>query len=156
MLTSTNAYSAFEYLWGAEGVGFNYGHVYRVDGTLKQDKSSETGYSGENAKLSSVEETNRIPLIKGHGFDVHLLLFKLPPDTKSIDLSISHPPMTLPSGKVFKTISKSISTHNARGFPEISYAYLMDEDYEMVEGDWSLSFSREGTELFRITFTMYK
>jgi hypothetical protein len=151
---SASANSAFEYLWAAEDVGFNHGHVQRISGALVEDPKSETGYSWKNAKFSDIKETNLIPLKKGHGFDVHLLLFKLPSETETIDVAVTHPPMALPSGKVLTTRSTSIPTYNRRGFPETSFAYTLDEDYELVEGDWTLTFSHQGKDLFRVTFTV--
>jgi len=156
LLFSVSANSAFEYLWAAEGVGFNHGHVQRISGNLVEDQNSETGYTWKNAKFTDIKETNLIPLKKGHGFDVHLLLFKLSSETEAIEVAVTHPPMELPSGKVLTTRRASILTHNRRGFPETSFTYTMDEDYELVEGEWTLTFSHQGNDLFRIAFIVMR
>jgi len=70
--------------------------VQRISGNLVEDQNSETGYTWKNAKFTDIKETNLIPLKKGHGFDVHLLLFKLSSETEAIEVAVTHPPMELP------------------------------------------------------------
>ncbi|RLA46235.1 MAG: hypothetical protein DRR06_05540 [Gammaproteobacteria bacterium] len=154
---SANVYSAFDYLRAAEGVSYSHSHVQRTGGQLIEDPNSETGHSWVNTKLTNIEETNRIPLEKGHGFHVQLLLFTLPAETKAVEVSITHPRMVLPSGEILTNQTGSIPAQNAgMGFPEASFTYTLDEDYELVEGDWVITFTHQGDELFQITFTTYK
>ncbi len=146
-----------DYLRATEGVSHSHAHIQRIGGEIVDDPGSKTGSSWINSTLSNIEETNRIPLKKGHGFHVQLLMFKLPVETKSIQVSMTHPAMTLPDGQVLKVQSGSIPTQTGMGaFPEASFSYTLDEDYELVEGDWVLTFSHQGDELFRITFTTYR
>ncbi len=150
------AYAGFDYLSAGDGVSFSHAHIQRTGGELVDDPNSNTGSSWINTTMSNIEETNRIPLIKGHGFHVQLMLFKLPADTSSIQLSFTHPPMTLPSGEVLDEQAGAIPTQAAMGlFPEASFSYTLDEDYELVEGDWILTFSHLDEQLFEITFTTY-
>lgn len=145
-----------DYVEAAEGVSFTHAHIQRIGGELVDDPTSKTGKSWVNTKLSNVKETNRIPLVKGHGFNVQLLLFFLPAETQAIDVTMSHPPMALPSGEVLSTQSGRIPTEAEMLFPQVSFTYMLDEDYELVEGDWVLVFSHQGEELFNITFTTYR
>jgi uncharacterized protein DUF3859 len=156
MLFTVNVHSALEYLRAADGVSYSHSHVQRTGGQLVEDPNSDTGQSWVGTKLTNIEETNRIPLKRGHGFNVQLLLFKLPADTASIEAIITHPPMTLPSGEVLASRTGSIPTKTEMGFPEASFTYTLDEDYELVEGDWVITFSHQGEELFQITFTTFK
>lgn len=154
-LAATGAWAERDYIQAVEGVSFTHAHVQRVSGELVDDPNSKTGKSWVGTKLTNVEQTNRIPLEKGHGFNVQLLLFLLPAETQFIDLSMNHPPMVLPSGEVLTNQSGSIPTDAAMLFPQASFTYTLDEDYELVEGDWELVFSHRGEELFNITFTTY-
>lgn len=157
LLAGTHAYSALDYLKAAEGVSYSHAHVQRTGGELVDDPGTDTGSSWVNTTLTNIEETNRIPLIKGHGFHVQLMMFKLPAETQSIQVTMTHPPMTLPSGEVLKAQGGAIPTQPGMGlFPEASFSYTLDEDYELVEGDWVLIFSHQGEELFQITFTTYR
>ena len=156
LLCVANAHSELEYLRAAEGVSYSHSHIQRTGGQLIDDPNSDTGQSWVNTQLTNIEETNRIPLEKGHGFHVQLMLFKLPADTKSIDAIITHPPMTLPSGEILESRTGSVPTQTEMGFPEVSFTYTLDEDYELVEGDWVITFLHQGDELFQITFTTYK
>ncbi len=154
-LAATSVWAKRDYIHAVGGVSFTHAHVRRIDGDLVDDPNSKTGKSWVGIKLSNVEETNRIPLEKGHGFNVQLLLLLLPVDTQFIDLTLSHPSMTLPSGEVLSTQSGRIPTDAEMMFPQVSFTYTLDEDYELVEGDWVLVFSHQGEELFKITFTTY-
>ncbi|MBV1931040.1 MAG: hypothetical protein KUG71_04920, partial [Porticoccaceae bacterium] len=87
LLAAANAYSALDYLRAAEGVSYSHAHVQRTGGEMVDDPNSDTGSSWINTKLTNVEETNRIPLKKGHGFHVQLMMFKLSAETKSIQVT---------------------------------------------------------------------
>ena len=156
---AVNAYSeeASEetYFRAAEGVSFAYGHVKRSGGEMIADPNSATGFRWINTKLANVEETNRIPLKKGHGFHVQLLLFKLPAETASIKVSMTHPEMQLPSGQLLSNSTFMIPTRVSGVVPEASLSYTLDEDYELVAGDWVVTFSHAGKELYQITFVTY-
>jgi hypothetical protein len=157
LLAAANTHSALDYLRAAEGVSHSHAHVQRTGGEMVDDPNSDTGSSWINTTLTNVEETNRIPLKKNHGFHVQLMMFKLPAETKSIQVTMTHPPMTLPSGEVLQEQGGAIPAQLGMGlFPEASFTYTLDEDYELVEGDWVLTFSHQGEELFQITFTTYR
>ena len=156
LLVNARAYAELDYIKAAPGVSYTHAHVERTGGEMTEDPNSETGFSWTDTKLNNIEETNRIPLKKGHGFHVQLLLFTLPMDTPSVQVSWAHPPMTLPSGEVITQRTAAIPTESGMAFPGVSFTYTLDEDYELVEGDWVITFSHEGEELFQITFTTYK
>ena len=155
ILCAFKVYGGEDYLKAAEGVSFAYGHVQRTGGDMIADPNSETGFRWINTKLANMGETNRIPLKKGHGFHVKLLLFKLPSATKSIQVSMTHPQMNLPTGEVLKSSSFRIPTQLNGAFPEASLSYTLDEDYELVAGDWVVTFTHLGAELFNIKFVTY-
>lgn len=150
----STASAEFDYMDGVSGIGVAHWHVKRTAGSLIPNPDSSTGYSWNGVKIEALEETNIIPLKKGHGFDVHLLLFDFPKDISQVILDITHPPMELPSGKMLDSRHKILPTYNERGVPEVSYSYFIDEDYELVEGKWHLSFSYENRQIFEITFTV--
>ncbi len=153
---AAKTHSALDYLRAAEGVSYSHAHVRRTGGEIVADPNSDTGSRWINTKLTNVEETNRIPLKKGHGFHVQLMMFRLPAETISIQVAMTHPPMTLPSGEVLQKQGGAIPAKLEMGlFPEASFTYTLDEDYELVEGDWVLTFSHQGEVLFQITFTTY-
>jgi len=81
LLCAANVHSELDYLRAADGVSYSHSHVQRTGGQLVDDPNSDTGQSWVNTQLTNIEETNRIPLEKGHGFHVQLMLFKLPADT---------------------------------------------------------------------------
>ena len=155
-LGATGARAEFDRIRVAEGVSFTHAHVQRTGGELADDANSKTGKRWVDTKLRSIEEAQRIPLVKGHGFNVQLLLLLLPTDTRFLDFSMIHPAMILPSGEVLTTQSGRIPTDAELLVPTVSFTYTLDEDYELVEGDWALAFSHRGEELFNITFTTYR
>ena len=76
LLFAANVHAALEYLRAAEGVSYSHSHVQRTGGQLVEDPNSDTGQSWVNTQLTNIEENNRIPLEKGHGFSCSAIAFQ--------------------------------------------------------------------------------
>jgi hypothetical protein len=82
-------------------------------------------------------QTNRIPLIRDKYMAYQYRLSNLP-DQRFAKLRrvLIHPPFTLPDGSVTTgsdyTITQKVDRNEVFAFD----AYALNEDYEMVEGEW--------------------
>ena len=102
--------------------------------------------------------TERIPLIKGGQMYLQYRIWPLPDQPAYVDLRrvLKHPEMTLPDGSVSTgsdyTLKGKVSSNQV-----IAYTgYGLDEDYELVEGDWTFEIWYQDRKLIEQTFTTYR
>jgi len=140
------------------------GHVgraglYRLvrSGGVINDPSASTGKSVLKPVVELVRTTDRIPLIKGGQMYLQYRIWPLPAQTAYADLRrvLKHPAMTLPDGSVSTgsdyMIKGRVSSSQAIGYT----GYGLDEDYELVEGDWVFEIWYQDRKLIEQTFTTY-
>ncbi|MDH3900633.1 MAG: DUF3859 domain-containing protein [Gammaproteobacteria bacterium] len=141
------------------------GHVgraglYRLvrSGGVIDDPSTSTGKSVLKPVVELVRTTDRIPLIKGGQMYLQFRIWPLPEQTGYADLRrvLKHPAMTLPDGSVSTgsdyMIKGKVSAGQAIGYT----GYGLDEDYELVEGDWTFEIWYQDRKLIEQTFTTYR
>ena len=134
--------------------------IYRMvrSGGVVNDPKTGTGKAVAHPVVQFVKATQRIPLIKGAQMYMQYRLWYLPDKLAYADLRrvLKHPKMTLPDGSVttgsdFK-IKRRVNSNQV-----IAYTgYGFDENYEMVEGEWTFEIWYEGKKLIEQTFTTYK
>jgi hypothetical protein len=133
--------------------------LYRLvrSGGLKDDPDTSTGKSIINPVIELAESTERIPLIKGAQMYLQYRLWYLPERPAYIDLKrvLRHPEMKLPDGSVATgseyMMKQKVSVNQAIGYT----GYGLDEDYELVEGDWVFEVWYQGEKMIDQKFTTY-
>lgn len=118
---------------------------------------STSGYVARGeAKL--VEKTERIPLSKGRLFGFRFKIWGLNKNVGvlPLELVVEHPKMVKPDG------SESIGYHYPvdltlkDGSVEDKAGYRINEDFEMVEGEWRFAFRFMNKTLLEQKFVTYK
>jgi hypothetical protein len=141
------------------------GHVsrpglYRLvrSGGVINDPSTGTGKSTVKPVVELVRTTERIPLIKGGQMYLQYRIWPLPAQPAYVDLRrvVKHPPMTLPDGSV-STGSDYMIKGKISSNQVIAYTgYGLDEDYELVEGDWIFEIWYQDKKVIEQKFTTYR
>jgi hypothetical protein len=141
------------------------GHVgraglYRLvrSGGVIDDPSTTTGKSVLKPVVELVRSTDRIPLIKGVQMYLQYRIWPLPEQVAYANLRrvLKHPPMTLPDGSTSTgsdyMIKGKVSANQAIGYT----GYGLDEDYELVEGDWIFEIWYQDRKMIEQKFTTYR
>jgi hypothetical protein len=106
-------------------------------GEIINSSKTSTGKSVSKPVITRDRQTERIPLIRDKYMAYQYRLSDLP-DTRFAKLRrvLIHPPFTLPDGSVTTgsdyTITQKVDRNEVFAFD----AYALNEDYEMVEGEW--------------------
>lgn len=133
--------------------------LYRLvrSGGVINDPSTSTGKSVLKPVVELVKTTDRIPLIKSGQIYLQYRIWPLP-ERAYADLRrvLKHPGMTLPDGTVSTgsdfMIKARVSSNQAIGYT----GYGLDEDYELVEGDWVFQLWYGDEKIIEQTFTTYR
>lgn len=126
-------------------------------GGLVNDSRTSTRKAIANPVIELVESTDRIPLIKGLQMHLQYRLWSLPDQPAFVDLRrvLKHPAMQLPDGSV-STGSDYMTKARVSVNQVIAYTgYGLDEEYEMVEGDWIFEIWYKDRKMIEQTFTTY-
>ncbi|VAW50714.1 hypothetical protein MNBD_GAMMA05-2642 [hydrothermal vent metagenome] len=133
--------------------------LYRMvrSGGVIDDNKTTTGKVISNPVIQQVKSTERIPLVKGAQMYLQYKIWSLPNRPAYVDLRrvLTHPEMTLPDGTVstgsdFKVKRKVSSNHVI-----VYTGYGFDEDYELVEGEWTFQIWYQDKKLIEQKFTTY-
>ena len=159
--TGTQAQTAADVVKDPNGRVFEYG-IYNTlrKGRVRDEITTNTGKVINRPVLEIAKQTDRIPLVKDTYFAYRYRLMNFPKEEAkkpAIELRkvLVHPEMTLPDG--------SRSTGSDRVFKGRAFAgqvlgfdgYAFNEDYELVEGDWTFQIWFGEHLLVEQTFTMY-
>lgn len=133
--------------------------IYRLvrSGGLIDDPSTSTGKSVSKPVVELIQTSQRIPLIKSAQMYFQYRIWPVPNQPAYADIRrvLKHPPMTLPNGKVVTgsefTIKNRVSVNQLIGYT----GYGLDEDYEMVAGDWVFEIWYQNRKVVEQTFTTY-
>jgi len=114
--------------------------LYRLvrSGGIINDASTSTGKSVSRPVVEQINNVQRIPLIRGAQMYLQYRIWPLPERPAYVDLRrvLKHPEMTLPDGRLTMgsdfMIKARNSVNQAIGFT----GYGLDEEYELVEGEW--------------------
>ena len=134
--------------------------LYRLvrSGGVVNNAKTNTGKAMSRPVVQFVRSTQRIPLIKGVQMYMQYRLWPLPSQPAYADIRrvLKHPEMTLPDGAV-TTGSDFMLKRKVSSNQVISYTgYGLDEDYELVEGEWSIEIWYGDNKLIDQKFITYK
>jgi hypothetical protein len=130
--------------------------LVRSDGQI-DDPTTSTGKAVLKPVIELVKPTERIPIIKGAQMYLQYRFWYLPDRPAWIDLRrvLKHPEMKLPDGRVATgsdyTLKQRVSVNQAIGYT----GYGLDQDYELVEGDWVFEIWYQDKKMIEQTFTTY-
>jgi hypothetical protein len=159
--TDTQAQTAPDAVKDPNGRVFEYG-IYNAQrkGRVRDDISANTGKVINKPVLEIAEQTDRIPLVKGTYFAYRYRLMGFPKEEAkkpAIELRkvLVHPEMALPDGST-ATGSDRVFKGRASVGQVIGFdGYAFNEDYELVEGDWTFQIWYRDHMLVEQTFTTY-
>ena len=130
--------------------------VIRSHGLVDSPNAS-TGKAFLNPVIQLVKQTDRIPLVKDAHMSLQYRIWNLPerPAYTKLRRVLIHPEMKLPDGSV-STGSDYMITGKVVYGQVIAYTgYGLNEDYEMVEGDWVFQIWYQDKKVIEQKFTTY-
>jgi hypothetical protein len=135
-----------------------YGY-YQFTGQASRAENAKTasGYVRKGqAKL--VEKTERIPVEKGRLFGFRFRITGVDSSVGLIplELVVEHPPMKKSDGTVSKGYRYPVELKLQDGVVEDKTGYSLNQDYELVEGEWRFEFRFMNKPLLEQRFTTYK
>jgi len=118
--------------------------------------ASTSGYV-TRGEAELVEDTQRIPLEAGRLFGFRFQIFGIDKNIGVIplELVVVHPKMKKLDGTVATGYRYNIDLKLNNGSVEDKIGYRINEDFEMVEGDWTFEFLFMNKTLLKQTFTTY-
>lgn len=133
------------------------GYYKFTDGSERLSRPSTSSGYVTRGKAELVENTLRIPLQKGRLFGFR---FRIDGMEKSVgviplELVVVHPEMKSPDGSLSTGYRYNMDLKLVNGMVEDKAGYRVNEDYEMVEGDWKFEFRFMNKVLMSQTFTTY-
>jgi hypothetical protein len=141
------------------------GHVGRVglyrlvrSGGVIDDPNTSTGKAIAKPVVELVRQTERIPLIRGAQMYLQYRIWPLPVQPAHVDLRrvLRHPEMKLPDGSVSTGSDYMIKGRVSSGQVIAYTGYGLDEDYELVEGDWIFEIWYQDRKMIEQKFTTYR
>ena len=141
------------------------GHVgraglYRLvrSGGVIDDPGTGTGKSVVKPVVELVKSMEHIPLIKGGQMYFQYRIWPLPAQPAHVDLRrvLQHPEMRLPDGSVSTGSDYMIKVGVSSGQVIAYTGYGLDEDYELVEGDWIFQIWYQDKKMIEQKFTTYR
>jgi len=131
--------------------------VIRSGGLVKSANTS-TGKAISKPVIQMVKTTDRVPLVKDAHMSLQYRIWNLPEQPAYIKLRrvLKHPLMTLPDGTQ-STGSDYMITGNVSVGQVIAYTgYGLNEDYEMLQGEWTFQIWYEDKKLIDHSFITYQ
>jgi len=133
--------------------------LYKVirSGGLVESRNTSTGKAISKPVIELVTTTDRIPLVKDAHMSMQYRIWNLPEQPAYIKLRrvLKHPVMTLPDGTQSSGSDYMINGSVSIGQVIAYTGYGLNEDYEMLEGEWTFQIWYEDKKLVEHTFTTY-
>lgn len=133
--------------------------LYKVirSGGLVESRNTSTGKAISKPVIELVTTTDRIPLVKDAHMSLQYRIWNLPEQPAYIKLRrvLKHPVMTLPDGTQSSGSDYMINGSVSIGQVIAYTGYGLNEDYEMLEGEWTFQIWYEDKKLVEHTFTTY-
>lgn len=129
-------------------------------GRIVDSADTDTGKIVLKPTLELAKTTDHVPLVKDTYFGYQYRLFKLPPEAMvkpviKLRKVLIHPEMTLPNGSKVtgwdQTFNARVESQQVMGFD----GYGLNEDYELVEGDWIFQLWYKDKKLIERKFITY-
>jgi hypothetical protein len=126
-------------------------------GGLVNSTNTSTGKAISKPVIQMVKTTNRIPLVKDAHMSLQYRIWNLPEQPAYIKLRrvLKHPAMTLPDGKVSTGSDYMINGHVSIGQVIAYTGDGLNEEYEMLEGEWTFQIWYQDKKLVEQTFVTY-
>lgn len=141
---------------------FEYG-IYNAQrkGRVLGSLETNTGKVLSKPVLELSETTNLIPMVRDTYFAYRYRLLDLPKEVVKkpvVELRkvLIHPVMTLPDGSTSTGWDRTFRGRTSVGQVIAFDGYAFNEDYELVEGDWTFQIWFRGQMLVEQNFTVYQ
>ena len=158
---NTQTQEAAEAARDPRGRVFEYG-IYNAlrKGRPRDEITANTGKVINKPVLELAEQTDRIPLVKDTYFAYRYRLLNLPKyvvmkPVVELRKVLVHPEMTLPDGSTATGSDRVFKGRTSAGQVIGFDGYAFNEDYELVEGEWTFQIWYQDQMLVEQTFTMY-
>ena len=140
---------------GGQVIKYGLYEVIRT-GRLVDNADTSTGKSHSASTIQFIRQTDRIPLKKGNYFGFQSRIEPLP-DRHFIKLKkvVTHPEMTLPDGSKKVGYEVDETKKVSVGVAFTTSGYSLDEDYELVAGEWTIQYWFEDRMLVEQKFYTY-
>jgi hypothetical protein len=126
----------------------DYGIVRMTNQQQRYGVPGQPGRYAINSKVQFTETTDRIPLEKGIAFGIVWAISGLK-EKRSIEVlySVKHPEITLENGKKSTRSSQKMKHPVIDGVAGSADGYVLNQDYELVPGDWTVSITYQDIEI---------
>ncbi len=126
-------------------------------GEVVDDPKTTTGKGVSKPVITRDRTVERIPLVRDKYMAYQYRLSNLPHSGKvKLRRVLKHPEFKLPDGSVTTGSDFTVIKKLERGEVFAYDAYALNEDYEMVEGEWVFQIWYKGEKLVEQQFTTYK
>lgn len=134
-----------------------YGYYEFTKGSERLANSTTTSGYVTRGAAKLVEKTEKIPLKRGRLFGFRFRIFGLDKSVGVIplELVVTHPEMEKPDGSLSTGYRYLMSLSLSNGAVEDKTGYRVNEEFEMVEGDWQFEYRFMNKTLIKRTFTTY-
>jgi hypothetical protein len=133
--------------------------LYQVvrTGPLVDNAKTNTGKTHSASTIQLIEKTDRIPIKKGNYFGFQSRIEPLPGKSFiKLRKVVIHPPMVLPDGSSKTGYQLDETKKVSSGVAFTTSGYSLDEDYELVAGEWVFQYWLEGQLLIEQKFFTYE
>lgn len=103
-----------------------------------------------------IKKTDRIPLLKDIYFAFDYTIRGFHDGKVQLDWTVTHPVIIKPNGSQSSGYSYVREFVIKDGKTSGTSGYILNQDYELVPGQWTFSYSYQGTELVRKSFTVFR
>ena len=141
---------------------FEYG-IYNTirKGRLMGSLETNTGKVMSKPVLEFSETTDRIPMVKDTYFAYRYRVLDLPKveaKKPAVELRkvLIHPPMTLPDGSISTGWDRIFKGRTSSGQVIAFDGYAFNEEYELVEGEWTFQIWYRDEMMVEQKFTTYR
>ncbi len=132
-----------------------YGYyAVEAEGELYADSNAPSGRVQAGATVKLVELTDQIPVEKGRLFGFRFRITGLD-STGTVEVRevVTHPKMNKPDGKTSTGYETKLGLNIQRGEVTDYAGYRLDNDYELVDGNWKFEFFLGDKKLLEQSFT---
>lgn len=124
-------------------------------GEVIDNPKTSTGKGLTKPIITRDRTTDRIPLVKDKYMAYQYRLSNLSGRMVKLRRVLQHPAFNLPDGTISTGSDFTINKRVERGEVFAYDAYALNEDYEMVEGEWIYQIWYKGNKLIENKFTTY-
>ena len=122
-----------------------------------QQPATTSGYV-QQGEATLVEKTDQIPIEKGKLFGFRFRISGLNANVGQLplELVVTHPPMKKPDGNIATGYRYNVDLKLNKGKVEDKTGYALNQDFELVEGEWIFRYMFMNKPLIEQHFTTYR